>query len=326
VKALVLGAAGHIGNAVTRELIARGYEVAATGRRPAPPVNLDGLALRYICGDLDTPGYLDRVVEGQDVVIDAAAPYPSLMPATAQGTAEALDHARRRTQMLLEAVRRQHARLGYVSSFTTLPDLSSGFERAQRQLIRRLHPYFAVKELIETEILDAARAGLPAVVVNPTLCIGPWDIKARELCFVPRLLCGEAPASVAHLINVIDVRDTAAGLVAALEGGHYGEPIPLTGHNLSVEALYTWLCEIGGVAPPRLVAPATLAVIATYLSEIALGTLGIRPPLPALAPMLTMLHDSFDPGRVQAELGITPRPLSATLSEAIEWYRLIGYC
>jgi nucleoside-diphosphate-sugar epimerase len=42
--------------------------------------------------------------------------------------------------------------------------------------------------------------------------------------------------------------------------------------------------------------------------------------------MLTMLHDSFDPSRVQAELGITPRPLSATLADAIEWYRLIGYC
>jgi nucleoside-diphosphate-sugar epimerase len=329
VKALVLGASGHIGNAVTRELIARGYEVSAIGRRPLPPVNLSGLAVRYLArdlDDLDTPGALDYAVAGQDIVVDAAAPYPSLLLPPAESGAEAIDHARRRTQMLLDAVRRQHARLAYVSSFTTLPDRVSGFERIQRQWIRGLHPYFAVKGLIETEILAAARSGLPAVVVNPTLCIGPWDIKARELCFVPRLLCGEAPVTVAHLINVIDVRDTAAGLVAALEAEHYGEPIPLTGHNLSVEALYTWLCEIGGVAPPRLVAPITLAVIATFWSEIALGTLGLRPPLPALAPMLTMLHDSFDPGRVQSELGVTPRSLSSTLADAIEWYRRIGYC
>ncbi len=325
-KALVIGAAGHIGNAVTRELIGRGYEVAVTGRRPAPPINLDGLAVRYISGALDTAGFLDRATEGQEVVVDAAAPYPSLMPQTAEGVAETLDHARRRTERLLDAVHRQDARLVYVSSFTTLPDRCTGFERIQRQWIRGLHPYFAVKELIESEVLAAARAGLAAVVVNPTLCIGPWDIKARELCFIPRLLCGEASATVAHLINVIDVRDTAAGLVAALEAGHYGEPIPLTGHNLSVEALYTWLCEIGGVAPSQLVAPITLAVIASYLSEIALGTLGLHPPMPALAPMLTMVHDSFDPGRVQSELGITPRPLSATLTDAIEWYRSIGYC
>jgi dihydroflavonol-4-reductase len=326
VKALVLGATGHIGNAITREMIARGYEVTAIGRRAEPPVNLSGLTVGYLRGDLDTPGQLARAVEGHDIVVDAAAPYPSLLASPAAHAAEALEHAKRRTQMLVDAVLRQRARLAYVSSFTTLADVSTGFERLQRQWIRQLHPYFAVKQLIEIQILAAARWGLKAVVVNPTLCIGPWDIKTRELCFVPRLLCGEAPASVAHAINVIDVRDTAAGLVVALEAEHYGEPIPLTGHNISVEALYTWLCEIGGVAPPRIVAPITVAVMATYWSEITLGAVGLRPPLPALAPMLTMLHDSFDAGRVQAELGITPRPLSATLADAIEWYRQIGYC
>jgi len=326
VKALVLGASGHIGNAVARELIARGYEVTATSRRPLPPVNLHGLAVRYLPGDLDIPDHLDDAVEGQDIVVDAAAPYPPLLAPLANSAAESIDYASRRTRKLLDAVRRQHACLAYVSSFTTLPDHSWGFGRAQRQWIRQLHPYFAVKQVIETEILAAARAGLPAVVVNPTLCIGPWDLKARELCFVPRLLCGESPVSVAHLINVIDVRDTAAALVAALEAKHYGEPIPLTGHNLSVEALYTWLCEIGGVAPPRMVAPIALGVIAAYWSEIALGALGVRPPLPALAPMLTMLHDAVDVGRTQTDLGVSPRPLSATLTDAIEWYRRIGYC
>lgn len=325
-KALVLGASGHIGNAITRELIDRGYEVTATGRRPAPPINLTGLEIKYVPGDLDTPGQIDRWVEGHDVVVDAAAPYPSLLMPPAESAAASVEYAGRRTQMLIDAVHRQRARLAYVSSFATLPDRSSGFERIQREWIRRLHPYFAVKQRIEAEILAAARAGLPAVIVNPTLCIGPWDIKARELCFVPRLLCGEAPVSVAHSINVIDVRDTAAGLIAALEGGHCGEPILLAGHNLSVEALYTWICEIGAVTPPRVVAPITLGVIATYWSEIALGAIGLPPPLPALAPMLTMLHDPFDPSPVQSELGIVPRPLSGTLADAIEWYRQIGYC
>jgi dihydroflavonol-4-reductase len=228
--------------------------------------------------------------------------------------------------MLIDAVRRQQARLAYVSTFATLGDRSTGFERIQREWIRRLHPYFAVKERIEGEIRAAARKGLTAVIVNPTLCIGPWDIKARDLCFVPRLLGGEAPASVAHSINVIDVRDVAAGLVTALERERWGEPILLAGHNISVEALYTWICEIGGVMPPRIVAPITLGMIATYWSELALGAIGLAPPLPALAPMLTMLHDSFEPSRIQSELGIVPRSLSGTLRDAIDWYRQIGYC
>jgi dihydroflavonol-4-reductase len=325
-KALVLGASGHVGNAVTRELIARGYQVTGCGRRAEPPVNLRGLAVEYLRLDVDTPGQLELAMQGHQVMVDAAAPYPSALALSGGSNATVLEHAKRRTQMLVDAVVRQRARFGYISSFTTLPDSSTGFERQQRQLIRQLHPYFAVKQLIESEILAAAAGGLQAVVVNPTLCVGPWDLKPRELCFVPRLLCGEAPATVAHAVNVIDVRDVATGLITALEAERYGEPIPLTGHNLSVEALYTWLCELGGVVPPGIVAPITLAVIASYVSEITLGAMGLRTPLPALATMLTMLHDSFDIGRVQAELGIAPRPLSATLTDAIKWYREIGYC
>ena len=325
-KALVLGASGHLGNAITRALIDRGYEVTAAGRRVALPINLAGLAIKYVPGDIDSPGQIDRWVEGHDVVVDAAAPYPSLLMPRGESAAESLEQAVRRTRMLVDAVRRHPARLAYVSTFATLPDRSTGLQRIQREWIRRSHPYFAVKERIEAEIMAAARTGLPAVIVNPTLCIGPWDIKARDLCFVPRLLSGEAPVSVAHSINVVDVRDMAAGLVAALERERWGVPILLAGHNISVEALYTWICEIGGVMPSRVVAPITLGMIATYWSELALGAIGLPPRLPALAPMLTMLHDSFDPSPIQSELGIVPRALSGTLRDAIDWYRQIGYC
>ena len=325
-KALVLGAAGHLGNAITRELIDRGYEVTAAGRRIPLPLNLVGLAIRYVPGNIESPGQIDRWLEGHDVVVDAAAPYPSLLASAGDNATAPVAQAGRRTQMLIEAVRRHSARLAYVSSFATLTDRSAGFERLQREWIRRLHPYFAVKQRIEKEVIAATRTGLRAVIVNPTLCIGPWDLKARDLCFVPRLLNGEAPVSVAHSINVIDVRDTATGLVAALEHERWGEPILLAGHNISVEALYTWLCELGGVRPPRIVAPITLGMIATYLSELALSAVGAPPPLPALAPMLTMLHDSFDPSPLQVELGIVPRALSGTLRDAVAWYRRIGYC
>jgi dihydroflavonol-4-reductase len=326
VKALVIGASGHLGNAITRALIDRGYEVTAAGRRPEPPVNLRGLAIRYLPGDTETAGQIDSWVEGHEVVIDAAAPYLSRMIASAESATAVVEHAALRTQAMIDAVRRHGARLAYISSFATLTDRSSGFERARREWIRRLHPYFAVKQRIETEVLAAARAGLPAVILNPTLCAGPWDIKDRELCFVPRVLCGEAPITVTHSVNVIDVRDAAAGLIAALENGHYGEPILLAGHNISVDALYTWICEMGGVTPPRATAPISLGVIAAYWSEVALDAIGVSPPLPVLAPMLTMLHDAFDPSSTQTELGIVPRPLSRTLTDAIEWYRQIGYC
>jgi dihydroflavonol-4-reductase len=327
VKALVLGATGHIGNAAVRELLSRGYEVTAASRRSEPAINLTDLPLIYARGDIDNPAQLDSWIDGHDIVVDAAAPYISwLLPAGLGSGPESLQYGARRTDHLLGAVRRHDARLAYVSSFVTLPRRRQGLDRWQSELVRLLHPYFALKELIEAQILSAARAGLEAVVVNPTLCLGPWDIKERQYCIVPRLLAGEPAAAVNHLINVIDVRDVAAGIVTALETRRYGQQIALVGHNLTNDELFGWICELGSVQPPRLVVPMTLSLIASYFSELALGIAGVRSPMPALAPMLTSLYEPFTPDSTQRELGVNPRALSGTLADSIAWYRRIGYC
>src|SRR5579871_6171014 len=61
-KALVIGASGHVGNAITRALLDRKWQVTACGRHKDPPINLAGLPVTYLAGDADTPGQLDRWV------------------------------------------------------------------------------------------------------------------------------------------------------------------------------------------------------------------------------------------------------------------------
>lgn len=325
IKALVLGATGHIGNAVVRELLERGYQVTAASRRQKPAANLAGLAVNYAPGDADNPGQLELWIAGHDVVVDAAAPYP--MRLFESGAArDSAAYAAQRTRALLNAARAHQARLVYVSSFTTISRPDPGLDGLLSRMVRAAHPYFALKDLIESEVMAAAREGLPAVIVNPTMCLGPWELKTRELCFIPRLLAGEIPTGIRHIVNVIDVRDVAAGLAAALEARRYGQPILLSGHNVSTEELFSWICEIGGARPPRLFAPASLGVLTGYWTEMLLTMLGQESPLPALAAMLTYTHEWQTPGAAQRELGIVPRPLSATLLDAIRWYRTIGYC
>jgi dihydroflavonol-4-reductase len=324
---LVLGVTGHVGNAVAREFLARGHRVTGLSRRGRSCANLDGLALRYIRGDIDSASSMAAWVRGHDIVVDAAAPYPVALPADgAAGAARILDHARRRTRTLLRAVEKHHARLAYVSSFGTLPQGRTGLDRIATALITRLHPYFGVKRQIECEVLAAARRGLPVVVVNPTGCLGPWDCKDRKRCFVPALLRGEMPAATDQMLNVIDVRDVAIGVANALEQQRYGEPIPLCGHNISNEGLFRWICEMGGVRPPRVVGSSGAAVVAAYLTEIALNALRLETPLPALIAMLTYMHEYLAPSIAQVDLGVVIRPLSQTLLDSIEWYRGIGYC
>jgi dihydroflavonol-4-reductase len=327
VKAVVIGATGHVGNAIVRAFLDQGIEVTATSRKSVPGYNLAGLPVKFACGDSAAFGQFDAWVSGHDIVVDAAAPYPLSVLRNARGPdSDPVSDAVLRTRELLDAVFKYNARLVSIGSFATITSDRRGFDAVQYEMIRGAHPYFAVKEAIETETINAARSGIKAVLLNPTMCIGPWDMRKREFCIVPRLLAGEVPAMTNQILNLIDVRDVAGAAVAALKAEKFGAPIPLSGHNISVDMLFSWICEIGRVRPPRTFIPASLAVAGSYCAELALALLGQSTPVPSVFLMLASALNCPAPDRRQVDLGIAPRPLSGAILDAIDWYRRIGYC
>lgn len=326
-KVLVLGASGHIGNAVVRALLDRYDEVTACSRATVPSPNLTGLPVNYSPGDADQPGQFDKWIAGHDVVVDAAAPYPiGLTSVISPVGKDPIADAERRTRWLVDAVARHNSRLAYVSSFVTLVRPHTEMQQLQAQMIRFTHPYLDVKELIEEQLLDARRYGLRAVIVNPTYCIGPWDLRDRRLCPIPLLLCGEVPASTSQMLKVIDVRDVAAALLAALDAERYGEPLLLSAYDISAQQLYSMICELGSAPPPRFSAPSALALTGLYWVESLLGAIGGKTPLPSGGMITATAFDYLDRANALVELGVTPRPLSGTIGDAIRWYRAIGYC
>jgi len=327
IKALVIGASGHIGNAIVRDLLDRNYQITACGRRSAPPANLADLPVRYLSGDTETSGQFDKWIVGHDLVVDAAAPYPlNLFSPVSESGKDPIAHAERRTRLLLDAVCRHKSRLVYVGSFVTLVKPRTTAQRFEYEMMRLAHPYFEVKELIESQMLDASRRGLPVVIANPTYCLGPWDLHDRQLCTIPLLLRGEIPSSITQMLNVIDVRDVAAAIGAALDAEYYGKPIQMSSHNISTEELYSLICELGGVPRPMITTAPALAVAGAYAMELMLGAIGETTLLPTGGMMMAALFDYMAVAKELQELGITPRPLSETIVDAIKWYRQIGYC
>ncbi len=245
-RALVLGGSGLIGNAIVRELVARGYQVTAVGRRPAPATNLAELDVDYVSADLDTNVSLRERFATQQLVVDAAAPYPLHLFARTVERAPS-ESVVRRTERLLEALKDLDVRFAYIGTSTTRrPAEPRTLVGMQSAFVHRIHPYFAIKEAIEARVSEAAANGLRAVIVRPTVCLGPWDVKPRELCWIPALIAGRILVTPQQRLNVIDTRDLAKTVVTALEHERYGSPIVATGHNTTVEKLFELVCEQAG--------------------------------------------------------------------------------
>jgi dihydroflavonol-4-reductase len=316
-KVLVIGAAGHIGNAITRALLQLGCEITAVGRRQEPPLNLADLDVTYKTGDTDRPDQFEQWIDGCDLVVDAAAPYPLGAFSLLEPALTILENAEKRTSRLVEALLMRRVELIYISSFVTSLRPRSSVERLQASFARLTHPYFEVKSLIEARLIESARRGLRVVIVNPTYCMGPWDLHDRQLCIIPLLLSGEMPVTIRQRLNVVDTRDVAIATLKALELQRYAEPIVFAGHDIQIDELHSLIYETAGVSFPALTVPSFIAAAGAFWSSRAqlMGTV--------------MMADMFEYFTGQSQLrtlGIAPRPLVDTLRDAIAWYRQIGYC
>ena len=316
-KALVLGATGHMGNAFTRELIASDWEVSILSRQPAPGPLLHGLKLNFISGDLDCPSDLDGWVSGCDLVVDASAPYHLWLP---RDRSQAMEEADRRQSDILSAIQAAGADYVFISSFTTRID-QTGFSQ---QILRALHPYLDLKSRLEDRVLEAAANGLRAVVVNPTMCLGPWDDRPLPFNLIALLLEGQVPASNSHPVNVIDVRDVALAGMRAREIGLFGQPLLLAGRNTSVEGLLNLICRIAEIGRPRWRFPAAASAVAAFGNELLSGMGLSALPYPSLGLLLLLQQRWLTPGPEQRKLDISLRPLSRTVADAVRWQRTQG--
>lgn len=303
-----------------------GHEVAIACRRAGTRANLEDIEVTALVGDDRCPGQLADWVRGRDLVVDAAAPYPLQLFDGEKSGRDRLQSAIERSRRLIDAVHGQDAELVYVSSFTTLPRQLPWAARLQSAVIQGSHPYFETKAAIERHIVKAAAQGLRAVVINPSVCIGPWDLKARDACFVAAVARGDLWAVTRQAMNVIDVRDVADAALKSLAEKHYGQPIALSGHNVDLDSLVRKISRLAGRQAPLMRASTRITAAGAYWTDVMFGALGQSAPFPSLPFLLLCECRAMSMSAAQQKLGLATRPLEATLRDALSWYRSIDYC
>jgi dihydroflavonol-4-reductase len=314
---LVTGATGFLGKALVPKLARAGHRVRMVGRG-APGAELMAHG-EFVQGDLTDRAVAKGALAGVDVLYHLAG-LVSFDPS--DGPAMYRIHVAG-TRGLLEEVRARGGLQRMVLASTSGTTAVSRTERIATEedlppveVVGRW-PYYLSKIYEEKLVLEFSRKhGLPVVVLNPSLLLGPGDERLSSTWTVMKFLQRDLPAMPNGGISFADVRDVADAFVAALDRGEVGGK-HLIGVNMSMSEFFGRLERISGVAAPRLRLPSKVNVAGAKLLEKIAEARGREPSLDAASVDIAEHWFWLDARKAERELGFVARDPQETLQDTV---------
>ena len=328
-RAVVTGAAGFIGSAVTRALLGRGVSVVALLEPGASTSNLDGLDVECHEVDVTDPLQLTHVFKGARYCFHLAAKFGFWPKDPSAFYAINVNGSR---NVVSTAAESGVERIVYTSSVATLGlwDTKAGRPSNEDDFADLSHLYGNYKQtkyVAEHEVLRLAAQGAPVVLVLPTMPHGPFDHRPTPSGkVVLDYLNGRIPGYVDTAMNVAHVDDLAEGHLLALEKGRQGRSYICGGDNISMAELLEVLSNVTGLPRASRRFPSTFPMLAGRASQFIEGNLLRREPrVPLEAAQMATTVMTFDDSRARSELGYRSRPAAFALYDSARWFVENGY-
>lgn len=313
----VAGATGFLGSHLVRALRASGHDVVAVSRQggAVDDVRVDAVDI------LDT-----EAVAKSAASVDGAFLAAGKVQRGAEGAEELHELHVLGTRSALAGLRQAGVPRVVIAStsgtiaVSTDPDAIAD-ERARTPLeIIAALPYYRTKLYGEREAVEAnVPPGFEVVIVNPSLLLGPGDLRESSTRDVRLFLERSIPATPAGGVAFVDVRDAALGMILAFERGGAGERYILNAKNLTVSAFFGQLSRISGVPAPMLSLPKSrpLAQGISRLYVKAVRAVGGEPPVDEATLEISQYYWYCDASKAERELGWTARDPGETLRDTV---------
>jgi nucleoside-diphosphate-sugar epimerase len=265
-KILVTGATGFLGRHLVSGILAAGWEVRALVR------NASGRDLSYLAGaeiaegDVLDVASVEKALDGVEQVVHAAAVVSfwrkkraEMRKANVEGTANVVNCA-------LEAGIQRLVHISSNGVFGGPPGLT--IDESWRKPPGKGHSYYGkTKYYAEMEVYRAESEGLPMVMLNPGVVIGPGDWQAGP----PKIF------SVVYKglrfynrggTSLVAVEDVVSAAILGLEGKlTEGERYLMVAETLPQKEFLGVVAEALGKKPPSVLLPAWVSLAVGYISE-----------------------------------------------------------
>ena len=318
----VTGGTGLIGSFLLRALRERGLAVRALHRGAVPAKAAPGV--EWLAGDLLDTEQL-RVALTPDVThvfhcagLVSYAPQDEdlLLSVNVQGTAAMVD----------ACLERPGIRLVHVSSVAALGGPAAGTVASPGQALTvtekaawdlgAAHPAYATsKYLGELEVWRGVAEGLSAVIVNPSVVLGPGDWH-RSSTRLLRYAHQQHLFYTRGLINFVDVRDVVTQLLALAfdHADASGQRYILSAEAIPLADFFRQAAAAMQRRPPTVAVPDWAAEIIWRLEHARAVLTGARPLITKDTARAGRQPVVYSHAKVQSATGLTFRPLADTLA------------
>jgi dihydroflavonol-4-reductase len=314
-KILVTGGNGFIGSRLVKALTDQGYAVRCLLRKSSKTSRIDGLNYEPAYGDVTDLNSIVEAMKGCDGVMHLASlsnwadiHSPKMESVVVGGSKNVLEAARQSGNL----------RMVYVSSSTAIDGTDSPTvlnEDSPFTLNKKTYSYAYAKKRVEAMCIEAAKAGLPVVMVNPAEVYGPNDYdqitSGNLIDFIksdPCMVCKGGTA-------IVHVDDVADGIIKAFEKGRAGERYFLGGENLDFTQIATITLKLAGKTQKTMLLPNGLI---SFIAKVG-GALKIPLPFnPAVIPY-AVKYWFVSNQKARTELGATFRGPEDILRPTVEW-------
>lgn len=323
IKNLVLGAGGHLGNNLLRQLLSKGYPIRASVRKPFYTKPFENLDCEIVFADFLKRDSLAKAMHDIDTCYITAAVYKSW----SQYIDEDIIYANIMgiKNIIETAIAQNVQKLIYVSSTFTLdhrksPMDESGWNDDQSD------PYTYSKTEAEKLALDLAKKNnLNLISIVPSGMIGPnsFNHLTPTMEFLYGVLNNKIPFDPQFKFNFVDIKDVAAMMIKAAEIGRPGERY-IIAQNRPITSTEIFELASGlypGVKIPPKRSFKFLYTIASIMEIISKVTSKKPLLLKSQVKKFSTVSFEYDTIKSRQELGFNPKPQIQALRETFEYLK-----
>ncbi len=326
---LLTGAAGFLGTNICMQLLEAGCKVRALVLPGDKSVKFIPKDVEVVFGDLTDESSLEpffQVPEGASSAVIHCASMVTVDPAYSEKLM-AVNVTGTRNIITKVLAHPECEKLVYVSSTGAIPEQPHGTAITEVDKFEPCDPakvvgaYSQSKAKASQMVLDAVRVmGLKACIVHPSGILGPNDHAVGETTStLLQIIKGEMPMGMQGSFNLCDVRDLAAGTIAAVDRGRVGECYILANEPVTLKELCEMLHDECDAKKIKFYLPLGLAnTIAKGLEKQAEKS-GKKPLMTTFSVYNLARNTVFDYSKARRELGYTTRSYRETIHDEVQW-------